>query len=129
ISNTERTAQKAERETMDKYLSLFMQDKVGSRFNAKISGVNNFAMFIKLIETGAEGIIFLKNIRGDFYIHDDKNHCIIGRKTKSRYRMGDLITVQLEQVSPIKGGLEFSLIQNASNKEKKKKYHKNNKKK
>ena len=129
ISNTERTAQKAERETMDKYLSLFMQDKVGSIFNAKVSGVNDFAMFIKLIETGAEGIMFLKNIRGDYYIHDSKNHCIVGRKTKTRYRMGDLINVKLQQVSPIKGGLEFSLVQkekknNFFKKEKKNKYNK-----
>ncbi|MGB1360740.1 MAG: ribonuclease R [Alphaproteobacteria bacterium] len=116
ISITERNAQRAERETMDKYLATFMSHQVGATFRAKVSGVNEFAMFVRVEETGAEGVIMLKRMKDDFYIYNQKTHSISGRRKRKSYRMGDYIDVVLEQVTPVKGGLEFSIAGNSNDK-------------
>ena len=109
ISTTERRASKAEREAMDRYVAHFMQDKVGAQFTARINGVTGFAMFINLEETGADGIIFLKNIPGDYFAHDEATSSAIGVRKGMTYRMGDVITVELLNISPVKGAMEFAI--------------------
>ncbi|MDW3458666.1 S1 RNA-binding domain-containing protein, partial [Escherichia coli] len=57
ISVTERRAMKAERETTDRLIAHFLADRVGASFQGRISGVTRSGLFVKLDDTGADGLI------------------------------------------------------------------------
>jgi ribonuclease R len=56
ISDTERRSMAAERDTTDRYLAAFLSDRVGATFTGRISGIARFGAFVKLDETGADGL-------------------------------------------------------------------------
>ena len=54
---TERRAMAAERDSTDRYVAAFMEDRVGATFDARVTGVTRFGLFVRLAESGAEGLI------------------------------------------------------------------------
>jgi ribonuclease R len=112
VSEKERRAAKAENETIDRYVAHFLEDRVGDVLEAKISGITEFAVFLTLEETGASGILPLRNLSGDYYQYDSKRHTLMGRKTKHKLTLGDRIDVRLESADLFTGGLVFSQIFN-----------------
>ena len=111
ISLTERRAQVAERDAVDRYTALFLSSKVGGEFSGRISGVSRFGLFIKLDETGADGLVPISTLGADFYEYDAPRHRLIGRKSHVTYQLGQLVQVRLADADPVKGGLVFSLLQ------------------
>jgi ribonuclease R len=63
ISATERRAAQAEREVVDRYTAAFLAAHVGASFTGRISGVTRFGLFVKLTETGADGLVLLSSRR------------------------------------------------------------------
>jgi len=110
ISSTERRAMAAERASTDRYLAHYMADKVGAEFAGRVSGVTRFGLFVRLEETGADGLIPIASLAEEYFHHSESQHALIGERTGTLYRLGDPVTVQLEEVAPLKGGLRFSLI-------------------
>jgi len=113
ISNTERRAVAAERDAMDRYTVAFMEDKVGTVFIGRITGVTRFGLFVRVEETGAEGLIPLRSLTDDFYIHDEARHCLIGRRRGRRFTLGDTAAVTLIEAEAVTGGLLFQLAEYA----------------
>ncbi|MHA1114208.1 MAG: ribonuclease R, partial [Alphaproteobacteria bacterium] len=109
ISETERRATAAERETMDRYVAAFMADRVGARFAGRVSGVTRAGLFVALDETGADGLVPLGTMRDDYYRFDEKAQALVGRHTHRRYRMGDEVRVRLKEAIPLTGGMIFTL--------------------
>lgn len=93
-SERERAADEAERETEDIKKVEFMADKTGETFDAVVSGVTSFGMFVELDNT-VEGLVGIGSMDDDYYIYDEKNYCLIGERTKKRYRIGDEVRVTL----------------------------------
>ena len=110
LSITERRAQAAERGAMDRYCAYYMKDRVGSTFGARISGVTRFGLFISVDDTGADGLIPIKTLPDDYYIHDEGKHLLTGRKRGLTFRLGQRIEVLLREVTPITGGMLFELL-------------------
>lgn len=110
LSITERRAQAAERDAMDRYSAHYLKDRVGSTFKARISGVTRFGLFITLDDTGADGLIPIKTLDDDYYIHDETKHMLRGRNLGHTYQLGDVIDVELKEVTPITGGLLFVMV-------------------
>ena len=71
ISDTERRSMMAERDTNDRYLAAYMADRVGNEFSGRISGIARFGVFVKLDETGADGLIPIRAL-GREYFHFDR---------------------------------------------------------
>jgi ribonuclease R len=113
ISQTERRAMVAERDANDRYMAQFMSDKVGSQFKGRISGVSRFGLFVQLDETGADGLVPISSLGWEFFVHDEKQHALVGRETGTMFRLGDAVTVRLAEATPITGGLRFELIYDA----------------
>ncbi|MEQ8745704.1 ribonuclease R [Pyruvatibacter sp.] len=111
ISSTERRAMAAERASNDRYLAHYLADKVGSEFAARISGVTRFGLFVRLSETGADGLIPVASLNGDYFHHSETMHALIGERTGMMFRLGEPVTVRLEEVAPLKGGLRFELLE------------------
>lgn len=110
ISNHERRAVSAERDAMDRYVTAFMADRVGATFEARINGVTRFGLFVTLAETGADGIVPMRSLSDDYYDHDEDNHCLVGRASGRRFRLGDPVEVRLREASEVTGSLGFELI-------------------
>ncbi len=110
ISTTERRSIAAERDAMDRFVTLFMADRVGDTFGAKISGVSRFGLFARLDENGADGIIPISTLPEDYYFHDEKRQALVGRRTKSVYRLGQPIAVQLTMADRITGSMAMKLV-------------------
>jgi ribonuclease R len=111
ISTTERRSAAAEREAMDRFITLFMADRVGATFAARISGVARFGLFARLDETGADGIIPMNTLPDDYYIHDEKRQALIGRRTKRTYQLAQPVLVRLTQADRLTGSMALALVE------------------
>ena len=109
ISDTERRAATAERETMDRYVAAFLADRVGAQFAGRISGVTRAGLFVALDETGADGLVPLSSLTDDYYLLDEKTQSLVGRHAGRRFRMGEAVRVRLMEAVPLTGGLIFAL--------------------
>ncbi len=111
ISTTERRAAAAERDAVDRFTTLYLADRVGAVFPARISGVARFGLFARLNETGADGIIPISSLPDDYYFHDEKRQAFVGRRTKRTYQLAQPITVRLEDADKITGSMSFSVVE------------------
>jgi ribonuclease R len=111
ISSTERRAAQAERDAMDRYTTAFLADRVGAEFSARITGATRFGLFVRLHETGADGLIPMRALPYDWYEHDEVRHCLTGRDTGVVYALGDPVTVELKDADVATGSLSFSIVE------------------
>jgi ribonuclease R len=112
ISATERTAMEAERRSVKLKQIQFLQDKLGYEFNAVISGVANYGIFVELTDILAEGLIRARDLEGDFYVLDERKYSLIGKRTKKQFRLGDRITVKLVRLDLDNLELDFITSEN-----------------
>jgi ribonuclease R len=110
ITGTERRAAAAERDALDRYLAAFMADRVGHMFQARISGVARFGLFVTLPDTGASGLIPVSSLPDDFWFHDAAQHRLSGRHTRLSFTLADPVQVRLAEAAPLTGGLVFHLV-------------------
>ncbi len=110
ISITERRATAAERDALDRFAVAFVADRVGATFPGRISGVTRFGLFVTLIETGTDGLVPMRTLPNDYYLHDDVRHCLVGENTGLTFRFGDRLTVRLEEANLVTGGLVFTVV-------------------
>jgi len=110
LSNTERRAAGAERDAIDRFTASFLADRVGGKFQGRINGVTRFGLFITLTDTGADGLVPIRTLADDYYIHDEIHHLLRGRRTGREYRLGETVCIHLTEVSATTGGMIFNLI-------------------
>jgi ribonuclease R len=109
-SDKEITVAEAERESIRYKQVEFMQNKVGQTFDATISGVTEWGMYVEDPETKVEGMVRLKDMEGDFYEIDEKNYCIVGQRTKKKFSLGDKIKVKLVASDLERKTLDFKVV-------------------
>jgi ribonuclease R len=114
ITRTERRAAQAERDATDRYMAAFMADKVGSLFDARISGVTRFGLFVTLTETGASGMIPLAGLPDDFWMHEEATQSLSGRRSRIVFHLAQAVTVRLSEARPVTGGLLFQMAMPAA---------------
>ncbi len=111
ISETERRSMAAERETTDRYLAAYLSDRVGTEMTGRISGIARFGAFVKLDETGADGLIPIREIGREFFHFDRDSQTLMGADTGTVIGVGQRATVRLTEAVPVTGGLQFELIE------------------
>jgi ribonuclease R/exosome complex exonuclease DIS3/RRP44 len=109
-SEMERKASDAERESTKYFQVLFMQDQVGKPFEGVISGVTEWGIYVEIVENKCEGMIRLKELSGDFYVFDEKNHAIVGHNSGRMYRLGDTVEIQVKNADLVNRRLDFELL-------------------
>ena len=110
LSTTERRAAAAERDALARYVAAWMSDKVGAEFNGRISGVTKFGLFVAIDNLGADGLVPIRTLGGDFFHHDPVRHQLVGQRTRRSFTLGEPITVRLADAAPVTGGLTFELL-------------------
>lgn len=108
-SDRERVATEAERESVDLKKVEFMMDKVGETYEAIISSVTSFGMFVEL-DNLVEGLVHVTTMSDDFYEYDEVKLSLTGRHTKRTFRIGDTVKVKLEKVNVEERQLDFELV-------------------
>ncbi len=111
ISDTERRSMAAERDTTDRYLASYLAERVGNEFSGRISGIARFGLFVKLDETGADGMIPIRTLGREFFHYDPKTQTLMGADTGTVIGMGQRVTVRLAEAVPVTGGLMLELLE------------------
>jgi ribonuclease R len=112
ITFAERRAMAAERDATDRYVAAFLSDRVGAEFDGRITGVTRFGLFIRLAETGADGLHALpvSTLGDEYFVHDDRMHALVGERSGARWPLGMTVRVRLREATPITGGLLFEML-------------------
>ncbi len=109
-SDMEYLASSAERDSI-KYMQIkFMQDHQNQEFVGVISGVTDWGIYVEIIENKCEGMVRISDIKGDYYIFDEKKYAIVGERTKKTYTLGDEVVVMVKDTDLMKRHLDFSLL-------------------
>ena len=111
ISDTERRSMAAERDTTDRYLAAYLAERVGSEFTGRISGVARFGCFVKLDETGADGLIPIRTLGREFFHFDPNTQTLMGAETGLVIGIGQKVIVRLAEAIPVTGGLMLELLE------------------
>lgn len=109
ITAREKLAVDAEREVMHRYLSLYMLEHEKLNYVARISSVQSFGFFVSIDETGVDGLVPMSALTEDFFVHNESQMCLQGRKTGITYKIGDLIQVQVDEIDVLTGQISFKL--------------------
>lgn len=109
-SGMEQVAANAERASIKYKQVEFMSDKLGMVFDGVISGVTEWGLYVELNENKCEGLVPIRDLDDDYYEFDEKNYCLIGRRKKQQYRLGDPITIKVAQANLERKQLDFQLV-------------------
>jgi ribonuclease R len=110
LSKNERRAAAAERSSVDRFCALYLAEKVGSIFPGRVNGVTRFGLFVTLDDSGADGLVPMRSLPDDYYIHDETRHLLRGRRSKKVFRLGDKVDVMLLEADPVTGSMIMQVI-------------------
>ena len=109
-SDMEQLAAQAERASI-KYKQIeFMADKIGKVYDGVISGISTWGIYVEINENKCEGMVYIRDLEDDVYVYDEKNYCIIGRRTQRKYQIGDDIRIKVVKADLIKKYLDFEIV-------------------
>ena len=111
ISETERRSMLAERDTSDRYLASFVSERVGNEFSGRISGIARFGIFVKLDETGADGLVPMRSLGREYFEHDADSQTLRGTDSGTIISLGQRVVVRLAETTPTTGGILLELLQ------------------
>jgi len=111
LSTTERNAAGAERDAVDRFTALYLADRVGQTFKGRINGVTRFGVFVTLDDTGADGLVPIRSLGEDFFVHDEHSHTLWGRESGYEYHLGDKVEVVIVEADPMTGSTVFQITQ------------------
>ena len=109
ISQLERRAMEAERETVDRYVAAFLADRVGQIVNCRITGVQSFGFFATVEGLGGDGLLFARDLGREYFRFDEAARQLIGEESGETYRIGQRLELRLAEANPVSGSLRFEL--------------------
>jgi len=110
ISDTERRAMAAERDTVDRLIAAYLADRIGATFPARVSGLVRTGLFVRLMETGADGFVPASGIGHEYFYHDEIRQALVGEDTGLAFQLGDPVEVRLVEAIPTAGALRFDML-------------------
>lgn len=108
-SEMERRSIDAERDTDDLKKAEFMLPHVGEDFDAVVSSVTKFGLFIELPNT-VEGLVHISTMGDDYYNFIESYMAMVGEHTKKTYRVGQPVKVTLTDVDMDQSQINFKLL-------------------
>jgi ribonuclease R len=109
ISQYERRAMEAERETIDRYVAAYLAEHVGQVVETRITGVTNFGFFATVDGVGGDGLMPIRDLGGDYFHYDEGSQQLFGEKTREIYKLGQRLPLRLAEANPVSGALRFEL--------------------
>ncbi|MDL2351910.1 MAG: VacB/RNase II family 3'-5' exoribonuclease [Pseudomonadota bacterium] len=107
ISQTERRAMMAERDTIDRYVAAWLSARVGEVFECRVTGVQRFGLFATIIGLGGDGLVPISVLGDERFNYDDKAQVLEGERSGIKYGMGQRMRLKLAEANPLTGALKF----------------------
>ncbi len=107
ISQTERRAMEAERDTIDRYVAAWLAARVGEDFDTRITGVQSFGFFATIIGLGGDGLVPVSTLGREHFRYDEAAQALVGEDSGTRYATGDKLRLRLAESNPLTGALKF----------------------
>jgi ribonuclease R len=114
LTMTERRAATAERDAGDRYTAAFLADQIGQLLKGRITSVTKFGLFVRLNESGGDGLVPISTLPDDYYDLDDQSQSLVGRRWGRTYQLGAQVTVKLVEANPVTGSTLLSLVSDGS---------------
>lgn len=110
-SAMEQLAAQAERSSIKYKQVEFMAERLGQDFQGTICGVTEFGLYVECDDNHCEGLVPARDLDGDYYEFDERNYCLVGRRSRKTYSLGDRITVRVARANLEKRQLDFALVE------------------
>ena len=110
ISQTERRAMEAERDTIDRYVAAWLSGRVGETFPTRITGVQSFGFFATIVGLGGDGLVPVSSLGREYFRYDEGARALIGENSGQRYAVGDFLDLRLAEANPLTGALKFEVL-------------------
>ncbi len=109
-SDMEQLAANAERSSIKYKQVEYLGDHLGEIYDGVISGVTEWGLYVELDDNKCEGLVPVRDLADDYYDFDERNYCLVGRRSNIRYRLGDKIRVQIARANLERKQLDFALV-------------------
>ncbi|MEZ5682439.1 MAG: ribonuclease R [Erythrobacter sp.] len=109
ISQTERRAMEAERDTIDRYVAAWLSGRVGETFDTRITGVQGFGFFATIDKLGGDGLVPVSTLGREYFSYDEKAQKLIGEQSGTEYAVGDRLKLKLAEANALTGALKFEV--------------------
>ncbi len=109
ISQAERRAMEAERDTIDRYVAAWLSGRVGETFDTRITGVQGFGFFATITGLGGDGLVPVSTLGQEFFRYDEAAQALIGEDSGTRYASGDRLELKLAEANALTGALKFEV--------------------
>jgi ribonuclease R len=107
ISQTERRAMEAERDTIDRYVAAWLSARIGEVFDTRITGVQSFGFFATIVGLGGDGLVPVSTLGAERFHFDEAAKALIGSESGTRYAAGDRLRLKLAEANALTGSLKF----------------------
>lgn len=114
ISDSERRAMAAERETIDRYVAAWLSARIGEVFETRITGVQKFGFFATIVGLGGDGLVPVSTLGAERFDYIEKAQVLEGEQSGTRYAIGDRLRLRLAEANPLTGALKFELEEGGS---------------
>lgn len=109
-SDMERLASQAERDSIKYKQVEYMAQSLGKVFDGTITGVTEWGIYVEINENKCEGMVRLRDMEDDFYIFDEKNYCVRGRRLGKKMQLGDQVKILVKRADLVKKQMDFALV-------------------
>lgn len=111
-SDCEMATQTAERESIKEMHARWISKHMGEEFDAIISGVTEFGLFVQLTDTLTEGLVPIRTIEPHDYMQfDEQNYCLIAARSGKTYTLSDPVRVRVTKVDIERKLIDFVLVE------------------
>ena len=110
ISQTERRAMEAERDTIDRYVAAWLSAKVGDVFDCRITGVQSFGFFATIVGMGGDGLVPVSTLGREYFRYDETAQALVGEDSGTRFASGDTLQLKLGEANALTGALKFVTV-------------------
>jgi ribonuclease R len=109
ISQLERRAMEAERETLDRYVAAYLSERVGDLVDCRITGVQPFGFFATVEGLGGDGLVPVSTLGSEYFRYEEASQNLVGEQSGDRFVPGQRLKLRLVEANPVSGGLRFEL--------------------
>jgi len=109
ISNLERRAMEAERDTIDRYVAAYLSERVGELVEVRITGVQNYGFFATVEGIGGDGLMPVRDLGSEYFHFDETSKALVGDHSGDRFTLGQRLELRLAEANPVSGALRFEL--------------------
>ncbi len=115
-SEREKSASTAERDSIKQKQVEYLSERIGQEYDGVVTGVTEKGLFVQLKEIFCDGLVPIRTLDDDYYVHDAQRHMLIGRRRNRQFRLGDEVRVRVTETNETARTVDLALEQNRNTK-------------